>query len=146
MALRFFYRRQKLVFIVMVILMVSFLVGFQGFKIACEAGRGGLTRGHTRWGKIRDRDFRSAGGELAILRALALLRGPLAPGRQKIIYILSGPQLGVAGVDRADDMALAYALLTREAEEAGVRVTDGEVENFLAGWGYGGEGRKKLIL
>ena len=64
MALGFFRRRQKMVMIIMAVLMVAFLVGFQGFSMLLS-GRGGSDsigtilggRVHIRTGDIRQASF-----------------------------------------------------------------------------------------
>ncbi len=127
MALRFFYRRQKLVFIIMAVLMVSFLIGYQGFQMIFDTSGGKQAIGSTSYGKVCDSDRWSAESDLRIL-------GRLRIGAGEFLALQS---LYAGG---GDDVPLSYALLLAEAEQAGVRVSSADVENFL-----GADGGKKLV-
>jgi len=139
MALRFFYRRQKMVLIIMVALMVSFLIGFQGFEMLFGRGGGRQTVGRAAWGKVRDIDVWTAQADLEVLGALAMFMGRYGPQFDEYyglseLYAGSGKQAH-----------LAYALLVGEAEHAGVRVSSGDIENFFPMWGFGADGGAKLL-
>ncbi|MFW6065737.1 MAG: hypothetical protein ACOC9S_02860, partial [Planctomycetota bacterium] len=60
MAFAFFRRRQKLVIIIMAVLMVAFLVGFQGLQQLVSGNRGERTLGTSRWGELVNRDLERA--------------------------------------------------------------------------------------
>jgi hypothetical protein len=132
MALRFFYRRQKLVFIIMAVLMVSFLIGYQGFRMVFERGRGRHVIGRTRNGKIYNVDLLGAQEDLRLLRMMSTTGAETGRPALRIPPEQYQAMLPLFMVDRGE-AALAYALLIDEAEAAGVRVTDVDVDDLLAG-------------
>ncbi|NBB95773.1 MAG: hypothetical protein GVY16_08535, partial [Planctomycetes bacterium] len=48
--LGFFRKRQKLIFVIMVVLMVAFLVGMQGFEMLFGSGGADVTMAETEYG------------------------------------------------------------------------------------------------
>jgi len=138
MALRFFYRRQKLVFIIMVVLMVSFLVGFQGFQAIFSTRGGREVVGRTAWGKIRVSDGQAAQADLQLLGML-----PADPRRPD--HIEASLLLRQLYEESEGQPALAYALLLNEAEQANLRVTTRDVDSFLASRGFVGETAQVLL-
>lgn len=119
MAMRFFRRNQKLVIIIMAVLMVSFLIGFQGFQSFVRGSRGSDVYGKLGDDtKIKTTDYSSASQDVQILDELGFhgLSGYGALARMN-------PQQG--------DMILAFALLLKEAERASVTYNESTAEQFL---------------
>ena len=117
MAFRFFRRRQKTVIIIMVVLMVSFLVGFQGLNSLMRPSRSGRVIAQLRNGhKIKNRDIRLALSDVEI--------------------ISSDPRLVSSALKRilADGRGLAaaetYAILLAEASDVTL-VRQEEVDAYL---------------
>jgi len=115
MALGFFRRRQKMVIIIMAILMVSFLIGFQGFERLFVRRGGGFEMGRSRYGALTNQDLRRAEFELAILRRLPR----------------PGPDVDLVQVLVAREPELTYALLVKEATGSPVRVNLQDVDTFI---------------
>ena len=67
MALGFFRRRQKLIFILMVVLMVSFLVGVQGFTALFKENPGEFVVGKADGFEITTGDLQAARADLGQL-------------------------------------------------------------------------------
>jgi len=125
MAFAFFRRRQKMVLIIMVVLMVSFLVGLQGFSMLFSAkSQQNIPVGRVGDHDIIQRDLNRAGGDLNILSRLRL-------SKIEFLILLSNGR---------GNKELAYALLLHEAENSGVRVTDADVDAFFQGVGLVGAG------
>ncbi len=126
MAFAFFRRRQKLVIIVMVILMVSFLVGPQVMKQFAE--RGGKNR---EIGRLRDdtkimlTDLWEAGLDLEILAA-AEINPQVAPGVGLLQVIQAHRMANI-------EPAVVYALLRKEAEPFGP-VSESDVDGVLGAY------------
>jgi len=118
MALGFFRRQQKMIVIIMVALMVSFLVGMQGFQLMCGSGGRDTTAGDSRYGEISYGDIVRAQSDLDAL------------GR----YLrLAARSIEFDQVGRNNqDASLAYALLLQEARATGGGVTDTEINEYLA--------------
>ena len=122
MAFRFFRRRQKLVVIVMVVLMVSFLVGYQGLKMLMDSGSKNPT-----WGKLRDgtelkgEHYRLAANDLELLAR----------------HTRIGTALASLLPPNAAQAREAYAVLLVEAENRPA-VSEENVSRFLQSVGYSG--------
>ncbi len=122
MAFRFFRRRQKLVVIVMVVLMVSFLVGYQGLKMLMDTGSKNPTWGTLQDGtELKGEHYRLAANDLELLMrhtGIGLVLANLLP-------------------PNAAQAREAYAILL---VEAGDRPAIGEenISSFLQTAGYGG--------
>lgn len=121
MAFAFFRRRQKLVLIIMVFLMVVFLVptGIRGLfsgrhkTVIGNIGRKGITLGLVKAGK---RDLRIIRRELGLM----LSRWP---GQSMFELFIR--------INNEDKLPLAWVLLVHEAEQMGITVSDSQVEAFL---------------
>ncbi|MFW6133893.1 MAG: hypothetical protein ACOC8F_08355 [Planctomycetota bacterium] len=148
MALGFFYRHQKMVFIIMAVLMVSFLIGYQGFNLLFSREPGKQVVGETRYGELRGSDIWSAEKDIRVVRlfdrhprqqrlALEAMRLGAGPEAQRALQLRELPDPRV--------MTHPYALLLAEARQSGVRVLDSDVENFLARRGYTGEKLDELL-
>jgi hypothetical protein len=131
MALGFFYRNQKIVFIVMILLMVAFLL--PGVIQGVGGGGNRDVVGRIDGEKITGQDVVRAANEVELLTT-SLQMGRL-PAMQAF---LRGTQ----------DMGpgLPWLMLLHEAERLGIEeVPEGEVEQFLAEVGMAGEPYEKLI-
>ena len=119
MALGFFRKRQKMIIIIMVLLMVSFLIGMQGFQMLfSRKSRGDVTVGASRYGEITLGDLDRADSDLRILGNYVEL------GARSIEYI----DLQWRNGDRS---SLAYALLLQQADEADATVTEDQIDAYL---------------
>ncbi len=140
MAFAFFRRHQRVVIIVMAVLMVSFLIGFQGFQAIFSHDPGDEVVGRTKYGEITARDLAAAGSELQMLASVVGLGNP------RRMYFNPWPTDAafLRLMDNEDSAAVAYAALRRQAERNDVVVTEADVEAFLEGIGLTGaayEGR-----
>lgn len=140
MAFAFFRRHQRVVIIVMAVLMVSFLIGFQGFQAIFSHDPGDEVVGRTEYGEITARDLAAAGSELRMLATVVGLGNP------RRMYFNPWPTDAafLRLMDNEDTAAVAYAVLRRQAERSDVLVTEADVEAFLEGIGLTGaayEGR-----
>ncbi|MDP7163505.1 MAG: hypothetical protein QF792_08440 [Phycisphaerae bacterium] len=118
MALRFFRKRQKMIIIIMVFLMVSFLVGFQGFSALLRPRRAGVAVGESKYGKVSHADLSLAESDMGIL------------GRYVGLTVRSREflELWSRNGKRAE---LAYALLLQEARDSGGRISEEYVDAYL---------------
>ncbi len=118
MALGFFRRHQKLVIIIMVVLMVSFLIGSQSLtSLSRSRAEKGMVLGSTSRpadGELTSKNTADARGDLLILRA-APLRMPL-----ELLFDADGKL--------RDKAPRTWALLLKEARADGIEVSDLEVE------------------
>ncbi len=124
MAFSFFRRRQKLVIIIMVVLMVSFLIGVQGLKelIKERGGDGDTGIGDSKYGELSFRQRALAYQDIEHLQMLGLTnvyRG----GSLEFVYLVA-----VNG----SEAATAFALLGAEATAMGYKVTPGEIDEWFA--------------
>jgi hypothetical protein len=126
MALGFFRRNQKMVMIIMVVLMVSFLIGFQGFQSVFTRSGGSQVIGHTDFDKIRLADQAQAAGDLSILDMLLRQKQQGMAAIEEYNYFHSVPER---------ERPLVYALLLQEAEHYKVRAGDADRDGFLAALG-----------
>ncbi len=140
MAFAFFRRRQKTVIIVMVILMVSFLVGFQGFSMFFTKKPGRELVGTFGDGtKLRQQDVGVAYTDLRLLA-----RGRVFDEMLDAVFRVNQENYRLIesnrgeGTLRVDGPELAYTLLLHEAEGYGP-VTDVDIDSFLANLGITGE-------
>ena len=132
MAFAFFRRRQKLVVIIMAVLMISFLVGFQGFQLIFSRNPAKRVLGSTTVGEIKVGDVNAARADVDMLAELGLGR--------------PNPMTGPTPHDQAFAMLQAnegnvvpvYALLLQEAAHSGAAVLDQEIDSFFASQGYAG--------
>jgi hypothetical protein len=127
----FFRRRQKMVVIVMVVLMVSFLVGFKGLSMLTSRDPAKRTVGRFADGsKLRATDLRIAQSDLQIL-------GMTGVGAQFLAGLNSNGDLPTA--------QLSYAMLTHESEPFGP-VRDSQVDALLASSGLVDEKYTELLV
>ena len=122
MALGFFRRNQKMVIIIMVILMVSFLVTIQGVEGLFRRDSKGVEIGRTRYGPLTRQDVDHASFELSLLQQLQLpAHSPL------FLQVLT-----------SRNSQLSYALLREESTASGMMVSRQQVDNFLGQIGLTG--------
>lgn len=140
MAFAFFRRRQKLVIIIMAVLMVAFLIGFQGMESILSGGRGEQTVGTGRWGELTRREVESANSDIHLLNMLGL-------GRQQYMgAVPTSVEFNALIVNEELDAALAYALLLQEARNDGLAaVSEDDVDRFLEALGYTGAQYERLV-
>ena len=125
MAFAFFRRRQKMVTIIMVVLMVAFLIGFKGFESILERRVEREPVGQTRYGTIRVGDIRVAQNDLQLLGNLGLQptdRYSLRPGTFEFQMIAS----------QGNESSRVYAMLVQEARSADLQITREDINSFLA--------------
>ncbi|MFP4053449.1 MAG: hypothetical protein ACLFV7_06250 [Phycisphaerae bacterium] len=143
MALGFFRKRQKMVIIIMVLLMIAFLIPTSLRSCAGDRDRGDLAIGTTSAGEISYNERQQARFELGLLSSPPLQLARYAYSRHPIAR-----QVGMAFAmlsDERNNPDLAYAMLKHEAEEAGIGVSDGEVDYFLGFLGVKGESYDNFI-
>lgn len=132
MAFGFFRRRQKMVVVIMAVLMVSFLVGFQGLQALLTTSPGKVPLGQTTAGELLNGDVWSAAQDIDLLRYLGLAPDPSRQDASPMQYafgqLLSQPQ-----------PATAYALGLLEAQKQGITVRDEDVEDLLREIGMAGD-------
>jgi hypothetical protein len=137
MAMGFFRRRQKMVMIIMAVLMVSFLISFQGFDMLMSKDPAKQAIGKTADGTLTYGEFETARYELSLLRDLGLgnpqrmMQAPW-PTDMEFFFLERNQQFG------EDKVGIAFALLLKEADKANIRVTQGEVDDFFAQIGLTG--------
>ena len=132
MAFSFFRRRQKLVIIIMVALMISFLVGVQGLKGLLKSGQGGSGEtaiGDSKYGELTAIQRAYAYQDIEHLQMLGLTN-PLQGGSLDFVYMVAvnGPEASTA-----------FALLGTEAAAMGYKITPGEIDQWFADRGLVGE-------
>ncbi len=132
MAFRFFRRRQKMVIIIMAALMVSFLIGIQGFNMLFSHDPAKRAIGRIADGEVIWADLDSANSDLQILGSYVSLEWASASFRQVLA--------------NGDDAALAYALLLKEARKSEAVVTEADVDRFFIRIGLEGDAYDRLIL
>ncbi len=127
MAFRFFRRRQKMVIIIMVALMVSFLVGIQGMEMFFGGGGGDSTVGASRFGDVDITEVWTADRDRELV------------GK----YLGRSLPIRAASIGEAN---LAFALLLKEAEANEIIVSDADVDGFLASLGMDVKGAQYKAL
>lgn len=127
MAFGFFRRRQKMVVIIMAVLMVTFLIGFQGFQMIFSRTPSDRVVGHVGDEEITMGALDSALRKMERLRLDVHLGAiPMAPQHEAFNMVRrNGPV----------NMRLAYCLLLHEAVEAGIEVSQEEINGFLVSIG-----------
>ena len=127
MAFGFFRRRQKMVVIIMAVLMVTFLVGMQGFQmIFSTTPREEHVFGTVDEAEIKEGDLDSARQDVERLARYVGLGSPMQTPHHEAFGMIrrNGPK-----------MRLAYCLLLHEGTAAGIEVSQGEIDSFLVGVG-----------
>ena len=138
MALAFFRKRRKMIVIIMAVLMVSFLIGFQGFEMIFSRRRGDQKIATTALGPLTWTEVHHAArDDMEKLSRLGLGRsgGMGRPTEMEYLWLSSN----------AAKAPEAYALLLREARRAGVQVGQAEVTQFLDGLKPAGVTREEFI-
>ena len=139
MALRFFYRNQKIVFGVMVLLMIAFLVP-STIRGCGQRDSGKTVIGHSGGQKITLRMVGNAAGKINMLRDYVRIReGQFSYGLEqdsRFSAFLTGC---------GDNATRGWILLLREAREMGVRVNEAQVDYFLAQFGLEGRAYQRLL-
>ena len=118
MALGFFRKWQKMIIVIMVVLMLSFLVGGTGLRILCAPGSRDYARGESKHGEVMQGDVYRADKDIKDLSMFLLL------DRRNVTEFIQLRQNG-------EDASLAYALLLQEARAAGHEVSEAEVDSYL---------------
>ncbi len=119
MAFKFFRRRQKLVLVLMVLLMVAFLVPTL-FQSCDRDRRRNATVGYIGDKKVTSRMTQMAAVDLNLLdRSLRMGMGRRAGEAAFTMFI------------RQKDAGLAWVLLVHEAEQMGISISDDRVDSFL---------------
>jgi hypothetical protein len=122
MALGFFRKRQKLIFILMVVLMVSFLVGVQGFTALFNENPNEHVIGKADGFAVTTGDLQAARADMGQLRMLM----QFAP------YGAQGAYMALTRANEGEtSLVTAYAILLKEAEQKGVGVSGQEVQQFV---------------
>jgi len=127
MAFRFFRRRQKMVIIIMVALMVSFLIGLQGLQMFFDRGGRDSTVGTSRFGKVDIAEVWTADRD------------------QELVGKYLGRSLPI-GAKSAGDVNLAFALLLKEADANEIIISDADVDSFLGAMGMDVKGAQYKAL
>ena len=125
MAFEFFRQRQKMVIIIMVVLMVSFLISFQGCEMLLERNQAKQVVATSNAGPVTFADMNQAGSDVDILRHLQL-DNPMLLGQLPSVEEFMHLTMGNAG-----DAQLAYALLLKEARAAGVQAGKADADQLL---------------
>lgn len=164
MAFNFFRRRQKMVMIIMAILMVSFLIGFQGLERILPSRQEKDVRGHSAVGDITTTDRQQAEADLQIL---AYVLGsselekqigsnePAARGYKAYVATeyfkygaISTEQLSwyllMGGSD--EEIYDKYAMLLKDAVANSIEASDAEISGFMARAKLDGKDQMKKFL
>jgi len=121
MALGFFRKWQKMIIVIMVVLMLSFLVGATGLRILCAPGSRDFARGKSKYGELMQ------GGDVS--RAETDMRD------LSVFLRLDMRSAEFMQLRQNADASVAYALLQQEARAGGHEVGEAEVDAYLAGIG-----------
>ncbi len=143
MALGFFRRRQKMVIIVMVALMVSFLVGFQGFQMLTSKNPKAEVWAGSNYGDVTRGELEQASNEVRLLAKVVGLGNLMRimqqqwPTDLEFITFAADPKT----------TALSYIMLRKEAIDAGIEVSDEEIDAFFQqiGASVGSEGYRAIM-
>jgi len=142
MALGFFRRRQKMVIIIMVVLMVSFLIGGYGVSTFFQPDPSKTSMGNSRFGALTLGELRSAEADIDVLRAIGLGidldRAQRWPLEMAFVQVVRGA--------RENKAFETYALLLKEADAAGVTVSQHDVDDFFRSIGYADENAYKSLI
>lgn len=133
MAFAFFRRRQKMVIIIMSVLMISFLIGFQGFQMLLAGKPGKMALGRTDQGEIRVNHTDRARADLKLV-GMTGISDRRAPTSVEFLFLC-----------RQKNAALAYALLLQEAEKNDIRISRIDLDSFFARLGLVDEAYKDFL-
>ncbi len=149
MALSFFRKRQKMVVIIMAVLMVSFLIGFKGLEMLFRTKREVQIIGRVADEiEITQPELSFAASTMTQLDSGAWIglgnprRWPMgdismAEMDMEFIVLRDINLRDINGSDR--NKALAWKLLSIEADQAGIEVSQSEVDAFFSAIGLTGE-------
>jgi len=129
MAFGFFRRRQKMVVVIMAVLMVSFLVGYQGLRMLTETDPRDVVVGATSAGDLTRGELQAADTDINLLSSYV----QLGDVRERDIWPTEVEFLTLRYRNARAERA--YALLLKEAQQAEVMVTEGDIDEFFAGTG-----------
>jgi len=129
MAFGFFRRRQKMVVVIMAVLMISFLIGYQGFRMLTETDPRDVVVAGTSAGDLTNGELLAADSDINLLSRYVHL-GQI---QQRDIWPTEVEYLNLRY--RNERAELAYALLLKEAQEADIIVTEGDIDEFFRGAG-----------
>jgi hypothetical protein len=122
--LGFFRKRQKLIFVIMVLLMVSFLVGFQGLSMIFGRGDEDMAMAETKAGPLTYREVQQAESDIDLLR---MFIGGFGRSLEEGAYT----SLTMQAMDDGS-VPITYALLLKQAQAAKLRVSEAEVDRMVA--------------
>jgi len=140
MALGFFRRRQKMVIIIMVVLMLAFLVPY-GASEFFRSDPSKASMGETRFGVLTLGEVQTAEADINALRAMGLgndQRAQQWPLELAFLQVVRG-----SGESEA---VKAYAMLLKEADAAGVAVSQHDVDEFFRSLGCTDESTYKSLI
>ena len=127
MAFKFFRRRQKMVIVIMALLMISFLVGVQGFQMLTRKNPRKREVGTTLFGSLRAGEIWTGTTDIELLSRNVRLGSP-----QRMIQQLWPTDLEFLTIEsRNERPGVAYALLLQEARDNGVLVTEADIDSFF---------------
>lgn len=127
MSLRFFRKRRKLILILMVVLMVSFLVSIQGLSSLLANKASNEVIGTSDVGKVTLGQLQEGKAELDVISRLAGSGAfNMIPSQAYAYYALQQ--------NKADRQTMAYVLLVKAAKEQGIDVTSSDVDNAIASY------------
>ena len=129
MAFEFFRRRKRLVLMLMVILMVSFLVGGTLLDFIVKPSSKNPIVGTIRGGQIRSTELIQANNDVELLQHIGLADEPF-------VFML------LANGQRASE---TYMLLEAEARQSGISIPIAEVDSFFASRGISGKQMDALV-
>ncbi len=135
MAFRFFRRRQKLVVIIMAVLMVSFLIGLQGFSALFSKSGRDRPYAQTSYGELTVGEVDSARTDIEILTRYVGIGDFRHPMGLEFLELLQN----------RERLRLTYALLLKEAENMGVLVSEADVDEVLGVFGLEGDRYDRVV-
>ncbi len=116
-----------MVVIIMAVLMVSFLIGMQGFQMIFRPNPESIAIGTTSFGSIDRRDLRQARSDVDII-----LRRYVGLGSAERMLSFTWPSdLEFLTLITGKNPYLTYALLWQEAQNANVLVTEADIDRFF---------------
>lgn len=132
MAFKFFRKRQKLIFVIMVLLMVSFLIGFQGISMLFKPESPGKQLvGESADFKINYDMLNRGKADLGLLRAMVMGFGFGDQGMAFNVMTNSN--------EKGADAPLVYLLLLERARQQGIGVTEMEIDEAIRDMNRTGE-------
>jgi len=132
MAFKFFRKRQKLIFVIMVLLMISFLVGFQGISMLfAPKAPGKQLVGESPDFKINYDMLNRGKADLSLLQSMVMGFGF---GDQGMAFNLLADSN-----QKGADGPLLYLLLLERARQHGIGVTDMEIDQAIDQMNTNGE-------